>query len=293
MSPEERSKRQRRAETEPLIIAETEAGFRVHSPLSSGGPYLVTGLPDIPACTCPDFQHHADDPEWRCKHVLAVLNRRTFDAGPPPSQAEPRRARTREEKKGGAEDCTTSGDDTARMTLKRSVSPDGRIDSLSVELSAPVEGRTADDIAAGAAAILKIQDRIVSRFLAGSAGNGGNGRTGSTAPRTPPPPAIQPGSGNGHPSHDEAVPAELVGIRGADGKWGRRLYMTVRTNGRYLRLYGSQSKLADHLTHAGYPAWAGNVREGVNLSNLPCRIVTKTSDDGYVSVERVLPAGSR
>lgn len=278
MTPEELRRRQKRADTEPLIVSEAEGGFRVHSPLSTGGPYHVTGFPGAPACTCPDFQHNRGDPEWRCKHVLAVMSRQRSDAAGDErpnatGTAEPRRESRSPERPRG---------ERSRLLLKRSVSPDGRIDSLSVELTAPVAGRTAEEIASGAARILQIQDRIVGRFLAGS------GKGNDRARRD----GIRAGEGNGPPREDEAVLAELVGIRGTDGKWGRRLFLTVKTDGRYLRLYGSRKKLAGHIAGAGFPNRAEDVREGVSL-NLPCRIVTRTSDDGYVSVERVLPADAR
>ncbi len=75
MNQEEYAKRKERAERETLVIAKTDDGFRVHSPNAPGNVYRVTGIPDEPRCTCPDFEHHAKDPEWRCKHILAVQAR--------------------------------------------------------------------------------------------------------------------------------------------------------------------------------------------------------------------------
>ena len=66
MTSEELEKRRQRAETEPLVIARTDAGFRVHSPTRGGTPYVVAGPSGAPTCTCPDFTYHADDPTWRC-----------------------------------------------------------------------------------------------------------------------------------------------------------------------------------------------------------------------------------
>jgi len=263
MTPEELQKRQHRAEHEPLVIARQGDAYRVHSPGSQGSPYLVRGVPDQPICTCPDFEHHAADPDWRCKHVLAVLGR--LNGKRVPGNA-----------KSDGNGVAMNGH--SQMLLKRSISPDGRIDSLSVEFSYPLNGGPAEDVEDEADRILRLQNRIVARFLNGN---------GQTKPR-PQPQAQTPAA----PENGKAVPAELVGIRGTDGKWGRRLFITVRADDRYLRLYGSRKQLAEHLTRAGYPDRAGDVREDVQLG-LPCRIVTRpVGDNDFLKIEEVLPPAS-
>lgn len=163
---------------------------------------------------------------------------------------------------------------SGEMLIKRSVSPDGRIDSLSVEFSCPVE-ILSEELQRRARELIDIQSGIVRTFLFRANGE-----------RTQPdrPLRAQPEG-----SADGGVPAELLRIGGADGKWGRRLFITIQANGRALRLYGSAAKLAEHLETAGYPHHAGNIREGVRL-DLACRVVTKESEDGFVSIEKVLPA---
>ena len=256
MTSEELQKRQRRAETEPMVIARIGEDFRVHSPGISRHTYVVSGIGQNPTCTCPDFEHHAEDPEWQCKHILAVLDKVSSpDAAPMP-----------EERQGGG----FNGNGATQMLLKRSVSPDGRIDSLSVEFSAPLNGEPITDIEQNANRILSIQKRIVDQFLSR------NGR----------------GTARPEPDGDESgqpIPAELVGVRGADGRWGRRLFLTVRTGEGYLRLYGSRKQLAEHLTAAGYSEYARNIHEGLQL-DLPCQIITRPTDDGkFINIERVLP----
>src|SRR2546422_7941314 len=67
--------RKERAENERLIISLNDEGnFRVYSPAYPTRSYTVSGTPDGPKCTCPDFESHKDDPEWKCQHMLAVLN---------------------------------------------------------------------------------------------------------------------------------------------------------------------------------------------------------------------------
>jgi hypothetical protein len=60
------------------------------------------------------------------------------------------------------------------MLLKRSVSPDGRIDSLSVEFTAEVDGATPAEVSTRAERLLALQSAIVKGFL-----NGARNRNGS------------------------------------------------------------------------------------------------------------------
>src|SRR5215470_4291896 len=60
---------------ERLIISLNDEGsFRVYSPAYPTKSYTVSGTPVGPKCTCPDFEEHKNDPEWKCQHMLAVLN---------------------------------------------------------------------------------------------------------------------------------------------------------------------------------------------------------------------------
>src|SRR5207253_3153844 len=64
----------------------------------------------------------------------------------------------------------------AMMTLKRSVSPDGRIDSLSVELSCPIDQVSAADIKTRAANMINLQREIAGGFLTSSGTANGNAK---------------------------------------------------------------------------------------------------------------------
>jgi len=162
------------------------------------------------------------------------------------------------------------------MVLKRSVSPDGRIDSLSVEFSCPVSGDAPGAVKEQALATLALQDEIVGSFLTA------NGK--DKAPQATPP--SQPQHGNG------PAPAKMLSIGGINTKWGRRLYIAFQSNGQTLKYFGSR-KLADALTSAGYTQLAERIDEGKQL-NVPCRVITKPSEDGRpINVEQVLPAETR
>jgi hypothetical protein len=158
------------------------------------------------------------------------------------------------------------------MLLKRSVSPDGRIDALSVEFSAEVDGIAPAEVTARAARLLALQTAIVTGFLNGA--KNGNGVQ-------PKPEQQTEASG--------ATLAEMVNIGGMDSKWGRRLFIAIQTNGRNLRLFGNKSQLAEAIKTAGFSKMAERIEEGVALG-VPCRVITKPSPDGkYTNVERVLP----
>ena len=143
------------------------------------------------------------------------------------------------------------------MLLKRSVSPDGRIDSLSVEFSCPVGAVTASDIKAQAATILALQGEIAQGFLKVN-GNGKNG-----AP---------PRNGNDAPN---AVAAQLLAVASMNGRWGRRLFLNVLVNGQVLKFFGSEKQLAGALADAGYPD-VGNVLAEPQAEQLALCVLVKT-----------------
>ena len=258
------------------VIARTEEGFRVYAPADPTKSYIVGGGPDDPTCTCADFQGHEGGPGWRCKHILAVLNQFARDGESDPYDAGERAAIQNETR--AAEQSAPSGND-AQMLLKRSVSPDGRIDSLSVEFSCAVDGIPAGDIKARAIRTLELQAGIVQSFLASNGKENGRQPNGQ--------PTQGPGAPNG------AQSALMLSVGGINTKWGRRLYIAIQANGQTLKFFGSRKNLADALVGAGYSQLAERIDEGKAL-NVPCRVVTKPSEDGrYINVEQVLPAEQR
>lgn len=257
---------------ETFVIAKTDEGFRVCSPLTPGKQFVVTGLPDTPHCTCPEFGSRDGDPEYVCKHILAVLQEMNTPASPAPS---PETATAGSRGSDGPPKATArkapagrNGND-AVMFLKRSVSPDGRIDSLSVEFSCPIGTDTPETLKKRAEKIIALQAEIAVGFL--KANGNGNGKPGNN------------GASN-------AVAGQLLAVASMNGKWGKRLFLNILVNGQVLKMFGSEKQLAEAVTAAGFESVAGNIAEGYTL-NLPCRVVTKPSPDGkYINVERVLPA---
>lgn len=248
----------------PLIVGRAEDGFRVYAVRDRFTIYTVKDG----ACTCPNF---AARPDVACEHIAAAERFQTMTNGSRNAGAE--------EKGGAAMNGEHNGD--AQLVIKRSVSPDGRIDSLSVEFRTPVAGISSAAITATATKMLGAQRAIIAEFLA----------------QTPKPNGQKPNgqrpNGTSAPHQDgesPTVPARVVGVGGMDGKWGRRLFLTIACDGGNLRLFGNRNQLADHLSAAGWRFAADDITEGVDL-DIPCRVVTKPSPDGrYQNVERLLQA---
>lgn len=274
MTQQELEKRKERAERETFVISRTDEGFRVYSPANPTKSYMVSGSAEALTCTCPDFQYHASDPQWQCKHILAVLNQRNKGNKQPaetdPYEVEERLAIRKEGRRAGKTEAQAPKDGVSQMLIKRSVSPDGRIDSLSVEFSSPVEKIPVKEIKSRALKTLKLQSEIVESFL------GANSRE-NASPK------------GKEEDADGAAPAEMLNVGGMDGKWGRRLFINVKANGQTSKLFGTRKQLAASLAAAGFPKVAEQIAEGMQL-NLPCRVVTKPSEDGrFLNIERVLP----
>jgi hypothetical protein len=274
MNSQAYERRKERAESEPLVISKVGEGFRIYSAHDPRTTYLVTDTPNGVTCTCPDFRFHASEPDWRCKHVLAVLNQTEGlpqvshhpEAGSAPEEQIPSNGNGKQRKRSNG-----NKNGTPQMVLKRSVSPDGRIDSLSVEFACPVDKATVEEIKTRALNTLKLQSDIVGSFLDGQ----------------------RPVHATGHgdaPVHNNSVQAHLLNVAGMDGKWGRRLFINIRVNGSVLKLFGNRKQLGESLAAAGYPGLADHIEEAMQL-NLPCRVTTKPSGDGkYVNIEQVFPS---
>ncbi len=160
---------------------------------------------------------------------------------------------------------------TTQMRVKRSVSPDGRIDSLSVEITSPLDGLDADELARRAREIVAGEAKVIEVFL---------GKEKVDAAPKP--------NGNGV----EGTPARMLAVGGMDTEWGRRLFVVFKVNGETARVFGSPRKLAGVLASAGMPLEETAIGEGLEL-DVPCRVVAGRTPDGrYLSIERVLPASA-
>lgn len=271
--------RKQRAERDLFVITTAEDGWRVRSAHNPSRFYLVSANGTGLHCTCPDFANHAThDATWHCKHVLAVQDHQGKTASTDPQAereiAEERAAIQAE----AARPCEPShgrtGDpDGAQMVIKRSISPDGRIDSISIEFSFPLVEVAAAEIKSRALKTLTLQTEIVKTFLTGANAKASLGA--APKPQSPKP--------NG------ATFARLLDVGSANGQYGERLYLNVQVNGRRARFFGTATDIANAISSAGEQIYPRNVQAGMRL-NLPCLVLTQESRDGrYLNVTRVLP----
>ena len=281
--------RQERAENGAFVISRVEEGYRVYSVSHPSHLYLVRQEGERWTCTCPDFEYHRADTTWRCKHILAVAPYRTSQSSDEtldpanevvvPEPSAPANGNRPPRSRRAQQDHPTPPV-PVQMMMKRSVSPDGRIDSISVEFSLPVSGYSNDEIKQQALATLELQKEIVGAFLALN----GSKASPVLTQRSPQPP--RPMKGDGQP-----VFARMIDVGKVNGRYGDRLCINFQVNGRTSRLFGSAKQLAEHIQAAGSEIDPANLEPGLRL-NLACRVVTIPSDDGkYLNVEKVLPLG--
>jgi hypothetical protein len=250
---------------ERLIISLNEEGnFRVYSPANPTKSYTVSGTPEGPRCTCPDFvERKKTDPEWNCGHMLAVLN--LLNKSGEPTGSEEREPQQRKEVN------MDEGIRGLEMHVKRSVSRDDKINSLSITLSYPVESGSSGEVKENAERLISVLSEITDQF---KQENG----------KAPEQKGVQQNSGNA------SVPAQMLSVGGMKGSWGgRRLFLNFDVNGQTIKLFGTRNELGKYISYAGFPDLSERIGEGTML-NLPCRVVTKPSADGkYLNIERVYP----
>jgi len=284
-----------------LIASKAEEGFRVYSLQTPSTIYQVRNDGERWTCTCPDFEAHKSDTTYRCPHILTVApwpngdhsattprpdNGHAKDAAIPalpPTEPPTEKKRGRKRSNG-----------SVQMLIKRSVSPDGRIDSVSVEFSMPVADIASSEVKDKAVKTLELQKEIVGAFLRlNAAASPTSTAHPTTAPQSAPkpqtpPPTQTPANGHGKPVH-----ARLIDIAKVNGRYGDRFCINVQVNGRWSRIFGSAEQLAADIAKAGHQIAPADIAPGLRL-NLPCLVVTKPSEDGkYVNVEKVLPLNSQ
>jgi hypothetical protein len=259
------------ASPETFVIAKLGDGFRVYSPDQPQQIYLVSGTPESPRCTCPAFRSRTDEPEASCDHIDAVFGHPGAAAPATPHGATDRKVNTTMVH---TPPTGTDREAAVQMTLKRSISPDGRIDSLSIEFSCDVAPMGEAEIQQHAMRLIELQHTLVHSFSQ----NGGHPKAAAVMA-----PVASMGNGN--------LPAQLVSVGGMDGKWGRRLFLIVQVQDKLLKFFGSEKQLTEALGEAGFGG-IGRIGEGMVL-NLPCQVTTKPSADGrYQNVEKILPVAA-
>lgn len=166
------------------------------------------------------------------------------------------------------------------LLIKRSISPDGRIDSISVQIDLLLSGQPASQIKAQAKRALKLQTEIIREYLSDETASDGE-QTGPSVidPMSPLPP---PGE-----------PAKLLDIGALEGKWGPRYFINVKVGSQMARLFGNPKQLVKHLIGVGLILVPEAISAGLQL-DLPCRAVTERSADGrFLNVVAIYPTTTR
>lgn len=163
----------------------------------------------------------------------------------------------------------------AHMRIKRSLSPDGRINAISVYIDYPIGTLSISEIKAKAQKTLLLQSDIAWDYFT----------DGEPAQALPLPATQQNGNGKG-----KGTPAKLLDISSLPGKWGPRYFIKVDVGGKQAKLFGSPKQLVTHLAHIGMDLTPDAVSEGLRL-NRSCLAVTELSSDGrYLNVVGIYPA---
>lgn len=273
----ESAKREDKEKTEQFVVAKSDEGYRVFSPMSPATQFVVTDTGDDMTCTCPDFAENGGDQDWCCTHIKAVhayMNTQQQHRGECSAVGAAEHNGTPPPKEPTGVKKSNSGGSDASMLIKRSVSPDGHVDSLSVEFSLPVGKLSLDEIKQSAERALKLETEITSTFLKQNGAKQSN-RNGS------------PARVNGSPQAS-GISARLLNIEAMDTRRGRSLYINVLVNNQVAKLFGDEESLIAALASAGYANWPEQLVEGIEL-NLPCRAVTKRNGK-YLNIDRLLPA---
>src|SRR6266849_2281749 len=171
MTQEQFVSRKERAERDVFVITAAQEGWRVRSARNPSRFYQVSANGTELQCTCPDFQQHApQDPTWRCKHVLAVQDHQAkTGAADPQVERELAEERAAVQAEGAPQAQPVNGErSAAQMLIKRSISPDGRIDSISIEFVFTLVEASAAQIRDRALKTLKLQTDIVKHFVHGT-----------------------------------------------------------------------------------------------------------------------------
>lgn len=246
-----------------FVVINGPDSWRVYATSRPRDVFDVTGTVEHPACTCEDFESHRSRKGYRCEHIIAA-----FRNQPDPAGARPE-ARSRSSS--GSAGLETD----LQMLVKRSISPDRRIDSYSVEFTATATGLNDADVEELALSLLMRQDAIVSAFI--------DSRQ-------------QRATGNGADRNDPRhapLRGVLRDVGGMQTRYGWRYFINVDVEGKTYKLFGTRKQLSDALTDAGYGQFGNSVVKG-QIFDAPCRVILAPSDDEkYLNVESLLPPNGR
>lgn len=166
----------------------------------------------------------------------------------------------------------------SRMMVRRSLSPDGLINSVTVEIDLSIDGLSAKEIRARGLKALELETQIARAHFSIAM---------PLQPLSLVKPKTKDNSGNGADGgEDLAAPARLLDI-GKTKNGG--YFINVKVGGKKAKLFGSKMEMVRQLAGIGQDLTPEAISEGLQL-DFSCRAITKLSEDGrYLNVVRLLP----
>lgn len=237
-------------------------------------------------CNCSDFeQKQKEDNRYYCKHIIAALAE--FEAEQ--SCIGVTKADTSDQTNGKVSSPSkpngvakvpitfpvkqvSAPSTQTHMLIKRSLSSDGRIDSISVEVDFGLVDEDETVVKTQALKALRLQDNIIKEFI-------GLEQVKEDLPE--PPQVVTPTS----TVPEEAVNAIMTKVGLTQSK---SFYITFELpEGKTAKLFGNQKYLSNQIAVAGFSFPAEKIIEGIVL-NIPCRITTVLNGK-FINVDRVFP----
>lgn len=164
-----------------------------------------------------------------------------------------------------------------RMRVKRSLSADGHLDSVSVAIDLSIDGLTAQQIKAKGLKALWLESELAQEYLAGSGPLATFSKVEAKA------------EAKTEVADEEkfAAPARLLDV----GKTKNNTYfINVKVGGKRARLFGTARQLVTQLAGIGQDLTPEAISDGLQL-DYACRAVTELGGDGrYLNVVKLLPA---
>lgn len=263
-----------------LRLIKTQNGYQVRS-----GPktYDVIIESDKITCTCLDFQkQHVEDPNHSCKHIIAILadfeeqqSCISTSITPQPHQADNKLSIIKTgngASKTSLYPAPTVAPKQPHILIKRSLSADSRIDSISVEIDFGLANEDEELVKAQALKALNLQDSIIKEFIS------------INQPREnlPEPPQVV------FPT-DETSEEVLDGIMTKVGIAQNKSYYIIveLPESKTAKLFGNQKYLSHQIAVAGFSFPAEKIVEGIIL-NIPCKVTTVLNGK-FINVDKVFP----
>lgn len=265
-------------------LSRTDRGYKVCCGTKT---YEVTVENENIVCNCSSFQkQQKDNGSYYCSHITAAL----ADFEKEQTYIAPTDASATTEQIDSKVGLSSKPNGTAKvpltfptkqasalskqthMLIKRSLSVDGRIDSISVEIDFGLLDEDETVVKAQAIKSLKLQDKIIKEFM----------DVNQPKEELPEPPQVI--------TPTVSIPEETVNaiMTKVGVTQSNSFYITFELpEGKTAKLFGNQKYLSNQIAVAGFSFPPEKIVEGVVL-NIPCRVTTVVNGK-FINVDRVFP----